>query len=69
MMDQLLVLPCSPVVQVGLHWLEGAAVIVPSPFPAISVPGAAEAAAALFHLGLSALVAVDWDGVCAALGL
>ena len=42
--------------------------IVPSPFPAISVPGAAEAAAALFHLGLSVLVVVDWDGVFAALG-
>ena len=41
--------------------------IVPSPFPAISVPAAAEAAAALFHLGVSALVAVDWDRVCAAL--
>ena len=67
-MDAMSVWPCSPVVQVGLYGLEGAAVIVPSPFPAISVPGAAEAAAALFHLGLSALVVVDWDGVFAALG-
>ena len=67
-MDAMSVWPCSPVVQVGLYGQQGAAVIVPSPFPAISVPGAAEAAAALFHLGLSALVVVDWDRVCAALG-
>ena len=66
-MDAMSVWPCSPVVQVGLHGQEGAAVMVPFPFPAISVPAAAEAAAALFHLGLSALVVVDWDKVCAAL--
>ena len=67
-MDALLAWPCSPVVQIGLYGQEGAAVIVPSPFPAILVQRAAEAAAALFHLGLSALVVVDWDRVCAALG-
>ena len=67
-MDAMSVWPCSPVVQVGLYGQEGAAVIVPSPVHAISVPAAAEAAAALFHLGLSALVAVDSDRVCAALG-
>ena len=67
-MDALHAWPCSPVVQGGLYGQEGAAVMVPSPFPAISVQGAAEAAAALFHLGLSALVVVDWDRGCAVLG-
>ena len=67
-MDAMSVWPCSPVVQVGLYGQQGAAVIVPFPVPAISVRGAAEPAAAVFHLGLSALVVVDWDGVFAALG-
>ena len=67
-MDALLAWPCSPVVQVGLYGQEGAAVIVAFPVPAISVRGAAEPAAAVFHLGLSALVVVDWDGVFGGLG-
>ena len=67
-MDALPAWPCSPVVQGGLYGQEGAAVMVPFPFPAISARGAAEAAAALFHLGLSALVVVDWDGVFGGLG-
>ena len=53
-MDALLVWLCSAAVQVGLRGQEGAVVIVPSP--------SAEAAAALFHLGIgiSVLVVLDW---------